>query len=195
MSRIDLPSLLITTSRRTSNRVRSFARDLSSVIPGSERFNRGGMSVTELTSRIRQSGAQAALVISIWRGNPGELIILSPEGVELFKLRLESALLRREIDSSNKGKVGNLQCVGVKSGSSDYVLDLARCIAELLSLKVEEYSNPAESRTEKNWSLLWLEDVPDEKILWTHYNTKDLSEIGPRIRVSSVRRYSENGPE
>jgi len=195
LSRIDLPGLLITTSRRTSNRVRSFARDLSSVIPGSERFNRGGMGITELASRIRQSGAQAAFIISIWRGNPGELIILSPEGTELFKLRLESALLRREIDSSNKGKVGNLQCVGVKTGSSDRVLDLARGFAELLSLNVEEYSSPAESRTEKNWSLLWFEDVPDEKILWTHYNTKDLSEIGPRIRVSSVRRYSENEPE
>jgi len=190
-----LPSLLITTSRRTSNRVRSFARDLSSVIPGSERFNRGGMGITELTSRIRQSGAQAALIISIWRGNPGELTILSPDGVELFILRLESALLRREIDSSNKGKVGNLQCVGVKTGSSDRVLDLARGFADLLSLSVEEYSSPTEARTEKNWSLLWFEDIPEEKILWTHYNTKDLSETGPRIRVSSVRRHSENGPE
>jgi U3 small nucleolar ribonucleoprotein protein IMP4 len=189
-----LPGLLITTSRRTSNRVRSFVRDLSSVLPGSERFNRGGMGITELASRIRQSGAQAALVISIWRGNPGELTILSPEGIEIFKLKLESALLRREIDSSNKGKVGNLQCVGVKTGSSERVLCLARGFAELLSLNVEEYSNPTESRTEKNRSLLWFEDIPDEKILWTHYNTKDLSEIGPRIRVSSVWRYSENGP-
>ena len=67
-----MPSLLITTSRRTSNRVRSFSRDLWSVLPGTERFNRGGMGLTELVSRIHNSGAQAALVISIWRGNPGE---------------------------------------------------------------------------------------------------------------------------
>ena len=183
-----MPCLLITTSRRTSNRVRSFARDLSSVIPGSERFNRGGMGITELASRIRQSGAQAALIISIWKGNPGELTILSQEGVEILKLRLESALLRREIDPSNKGKVGEIRCVGVRIGSSNRVWDFARAFAELLSLNIEEYSSPTDSHTEKNRSLLWVEDAPSEKILWTHYNTKDLSEIGPRIRVSSIRR-------
>ena len=190
-----MPSLLITTSRRTSNRVRTFARDLSSVLPGTERFNRGGMGLSELTSRIRQSGAQAALIISIWRGNPGEVTVLSSEGEEVLKLRLESALLRREIDSTNKGRVGTIQGVGVKIGSSDYVWALARNFAELMSLNIEEYSDPVESRTEKNRALIWFEDAPSGKILWTHYNTKDLIEIGPRIRVSSVRRLGDNGPE
>ena len=190
-----MPSLLITTSRRTSNRVRTFARDLWSVLPGTERFNRGGMGITELTSRIRQSGAQAALIISIWRGNPGELTILSPEGDELFKLRLESALLRREIDASNKGKVGTIQGVGVKIGSSTHVWDLAKGFAELLSVNIDELSEPAEKRTEKNRALLWFEDAPSGKIHWTHYNTKDLTEIGPRIRVASVRRLGDNDSE
>jgi tRNA threonylcarbamoyladenosine modification (KEOPS) complex Pcc1 subunit len=146
------------------------------------------MGLTELTSRIRQSGAQAALIISIWRGNPGELTVLSPQGDEIIKLRLESALLRREIDSSNKGRVGTIEGVGVKSGSSERVWNLARDFATLLSLNIKDYSDPAESRTERNRALLWFEDAPSEKILWTQYNTKDLSEIGPRIRVSSVRR-------
>ncbi len=190
-----MPKLLITTSRRTSNRVRSFARDLWSVLAGSERFNRGGMGLTELASRIRQSGAHAALIISIWRGNPGELTILSPQGDELVKLRLESALLRREIDSSNKGRVGAIEGVGVKIGSSDRARDLARDFATLLSLNIKEYSDPAESRSDKKKVLLWFEDAASEKILWTHYNTNDLTEIGPRIRVSSVKRLSENESE
>jgi rRNA maturation protein Rpf1 len=153
------------------------------------------MGLTELISRIRQSGAQGALIISIWRGNPGELTILSSAGDELFKLRLESALLRREIDPSNKSRVGTIEGVGVKIGSSTGVWDLARGFAELLSVTIEEYSSPAETRTEKNRALLWFEDVKSDKILWTHYNTKDLVEIGPRIRVSSVRRPSENESE
>ncbi|MHA1422160.1 MAG: hypothetical protein ACTSW8_07780 [Candidatus Thorarchaeota archaeon] len=190
-----MPSLLITTTRRTSNRVRSFARDLTAVLPGTERFNRGGMGLTELASRIRQSGAQAALVISIWRGNPGELSIISLEGKEILKLRLESALLRREIDPSNKGRVGSIEGVAVKIGSSTRVWDLARTFAELLSLNVEELSHSVERRTEKNRALLWFEDASDEKILWTFYNTKDLSELGPRIRVSSVRRSTKDDSE
>jgi rRNA maturation protein Rpf1 len=153
------------------------------------------MGLTELASRIKQSGARAALIISIWRGNPGELTILSSEGKEILKLRLESALLRREIDASNKGRVGTIEGVGVKIGSSTRVWDLARFFAELLSLNIDELSNPAERRTEKNRALLWFEDASSEKILWTFYNTKDLSEFGPRIRVSSIRRSNEDDSE
>ena len=153
------------------------------------------MGLPELASRIRQSSAQAALIISIWKGNPGELTILSSQGKELLKLRLESALLRREIDSSNKGRVGSIEGVGVKTGSSSYVWDLARSLAEIMSLNIEELDNPTEKHTEKNRALLWFEDAPSGKILWTHYNTKDLAEIGPRIRVNSVRRLNEDDPE
>jgi rRNA maturation protein Rpf1 len=190
-----VPSLLITTSRRTSNRVRSFARDLSTVLPGTERFNRGGMGIAELTSRIRQSGAQAALIISIWRGNPGEITILSSTGHEIFKLRLEMALLRREIDPANKGRVGTIEGVAIKIGSSSIVYDLARSLAELLSLNIEELSGPKERQTEKNRALLWFEDDSSGKILWTFYNTKDLSEIGPRIRIGSFRRLNNDSSE
>ena len=153
------------------------------------------MGLTELTSRIRQSGAQAALIISIWRGNPGELTILSSEGKEIIKLRLESALLRREIDASNKGRVGTIEGIAVKIGSSTRVWELARFFAELLSLNIDELSDPAEKQTEKNRALLWFEDAISEKILWTFYNTKDLSELGPRIRVSSVRSSNEDDSE
>ncbi|MFW9844671.1 MAG: hypothetical protein ACFFEV_08850, partial [Candidatus Thorarchaeota archaeon] len=155
----------------------------------------GGMGLTELASRIRQSGAQAALIISIWKGNPGEITLLSSQAKELLKLRLESALLRREIDTSNKGRVGTIEGVGVKIGSSSHVWDLARRFAEMMSLNIEELSDPAERQTEKNRALLWFEDAPSGKILWTHYNTKDLAEIGPRIRVSSVRWYGEDDSE
>jgi len=153
------------------------------------------MGITELTSRIRQSGAQAALVISIWKGNPGEITILSSKGQELFKLRLEMALLRREIDPTNKGRVGSIEGVGVKIGSSTIVWELARSLAELMSLNIEELSEPSERQTDKNHSLLWFENELSGKILWTHYNTKDLSEIGPRIRVSSFRSLMYNGSE
>jgi len=153
------------------------------------------MGLAELTSRIRQSGAQAALVISIWKGNPGEVTILSSTGRELFKLRLEMALLRREIDSANKGRVGAIEGIGVKIGSSTIVWDLARSLAELMSLNIEELSEPSERQSDKNHSLLWFENATSEKILWTHYNTKDLSEIGPRIRVSSFRRLMHSDSE
>ena len=47
-----MPSVLITTSRKTSNRVRTFVRDLWATIPDSERFNRGGLGLKELAARM-----------------------------------------------------------------------------------------------------------------------------------------------
>jgi hypothetical protein len=62
-------------------------------------------------------------------------------------------------------------------------------------LNIEEYSDPKESQTPKNWSLLWFEESPGEKVLWTHFNTNDLIEIGPRMRVSSIKRLVKDESE
>lgn len=189
---MDLPSLLITTSRRTSNRVRSFAHDLWSVLPGTERFNRGSMSVEELVSRIRQSGAKAALVISIWKGNPGELILLSTSGDELLKIRLDSAVLRRETNPHFKSRIEGLESVCTKSGCSPKVMMLAQDLASLLEVPFQSYNLPEDFRNDTNRIAIWFDDAPAGKILWTHYSTKDAIEIGPRIRVSTIWRGTEN---
>ena len=190
-----MPSLLITTSRRTSNRVRSFARDLWSVLPGTERFNRGSMSVEELVSRIRQSGAKAALVISIWKGNPGELILLSTNGNELLKIRLDSALLRRETNPTFRNRIEGIDCICVKSGSSTKVMNIAQDFASLLEIPLQDHQTPSDLLNKTNRSALWFDDAPAGKILWTHYATKDAAEIGPRIKISTVWRGTENESE
>lgn len=186
-----MPSLLITTSRRTSNRVRSFVRDLWSVLPGTERFNRGSMSIEELISRIRQSGAKAALIISIWKGNPRELILLSPDGNEFLKIKIESALLRRETNPTFKSRLNGIEGVWLKSGSSVNVMKIAKDFASILDIPLNEYQTPLTLQTETNKTALWFE-ASEGKILWTHYATKDLIEIGPRIRISSIWRNTEN---
>ena len=186
--RIILPSLLITTSRKTSNRVRSFARDLWTVLPGTERFNRGGMGLTELAARVGQSGANAALVISMWKGNPSLLIFTTSTGNEVVTIKMESAKLKREVNpTTNTRFIGNAG-VFIKSGSSDITRELGEILASFLNIEMLEIAQPEDVQVEKNWSLIWLEDMPSGKILWTHYHSRTGVEIGPRIRVVSIRR-------
>jgi U3 small nucleolar ribonucleoprotein protein IMP4 len=185
-----LTSLLLTTSRKTSNRVRSFVRDLSSVLPNLERFNRGGMGLPELVARINQNDARAAIVVSIWRGNPGQMTVLSPKGEETINIRLESVLLRREVNPSRPARTGRIANVLVKSGSRPQVKALAEDIATLLNLDLSEREDPHEYPSDASYSFAWLEDSGSGKILWTHYTTLDGAEIGPRIRISAVRRKS-----
>lgn len=183
-----LPSLLITTSRKTSNRVRSFARDLWTVLPGTERFNRGGMGLTELASRVGQSGANAALVISMWKGNPSLLIFTTSTGNEVVTIKMESAKLKREVNPTMNTRFIGTAGVFIKSGSSDKTRDLGEVLASFLNVKMLEIADPGDVQVKENWSLIWLEDMPAGKILWTHYHSKTGIEIGPRIRVTSIRR-------
>lgn len=183
-----MPSLLITTSRKTSNRVRSFARDLWIVLPGTERFNRGGMGLTELAARVGQSGANAALVISMWKGNPSLLVFITSTGNEVVTIKMESAKLRREVNPIKNTKIIRTAGVFVKSGSSEKTRDLGAVLSTFLNIEMLEIADPDDVQVEKNWSLIWLEDMPSGKILWTHFLSRDGIEIGPRIRVTSIRR-------
>jgi len=183
-----LPSLLLTTSRKTSNRVRTFVRDLCSVLPGVERFNRGGMGLSELTARITQSGAKAAIIISIWKGNPGEMTILSPTGQEVINIRLDTVHLRREVSSATSTRTVRAGSVAIKSESSENAKALAKDIASLLNLDLSEQLNPNGALAEDNQSFIWLEDDDSGRILWTHYDAHNGLEIGPRILVSTFRR-------
>ncbi len=168
--------------------MRAFARDLSSVLPGVERFNRGGMGLPELVARINQNGAKAAIVISLWRGNPGEMTILSSKGEEIINIRLESALLRREVNPTGPTRISRVDSVVIKTGSSPSVIALAEDISSLLNVELSEHVDPHDALTDETQSFIWLEDGNSGKIFWTHYNTINGIEVGPRIRVSSVRR-------
>ncbi|TFG15533.1 hypothetical protein EU537_00500 [Candidatus Thorarchaeota archaeon] len=184
-----MASVLLTTSRRTSDRVRSFVRDLAHSIPDSVRFNRGSMNMVQLQARIKQVEANAAIIVSMFRGNPGELSFIDDSGGEILNIRMESAALRREVspDSSTK----NISCLGVavKEDSSKHTLGLAKELADLFNVQFQLIASPYDVTTNHSrHSFLWFEDLNKGKILWTHYVTDRHTEIGPRIRISSLRR-------
>jgi rRNA maturation protein Rpf1 len=168
--------------------VRSFAHDLWTVLPGTERFNRGGMGLTELAARVMQSGANAALVISMWKGNPRLLVFTTSTGLDAFTIKIESAKLRREVNPTKNTRLIGLSGVFIKSGSSEQTRELGVVLASFLNIELQEITDPRNAQVEANWSLIWLEDLPSEKILWTHYHSGNGIEIGPRIRVTSIRR-------
>ncbi len=146
------------------------------------------MGLSQLAARVGQSGAKAALVVSMWKGNPGILSFLSSSGVELVTVKVESAKLRREVNPTKKNRVIGTAGVFIGSESSGKTRELGEILASLLDVEICEVPTPEDAQVEDNWSLIWLEDHPSGKILWTHYHSTDRIEIGPRIRVSSIRR-------
>ncbi|MHA2353284.1 MAG: hypothetical protein ACXABX_09215 [Candidatus Thorarchaeota archaeon] len=146
------------------------------------------MGLTELAARVGQSGAKAALVISMWKGNPGILSFTSSSGEELATIKMESAKLRREVNPTKKNRIVGTAGVFIESGSSTETCELGEVLASFLNVEIFEVTNPEDAQVEENWSLIWLKDLPSGKILWTHYLSTNRIEIGPRIRVTSIRR-------
>ena len=101
---------------------------------------------------------------------------------------MESAKLKREVNPTKNSRFIGTAGVFIKSGSSDITRELGEILSSFLNVEMLERADPEDVQVENNWSLIWLEDMPSGKILWTHYHSRKGIEIGPRIRVISIRR-------
>jgi hypothetical protein len=159
---------------------------MSTILPGSQRFNRGSMNQAELVGRIVQSNAKAALIVSMFKGNPRDLKIILPDGSCRLTVRIESATLRREI-SPESPRVKGLRNVFIQSDSKNSTKSLARSIAELLDAPVSLLASmPPPEPAANGLAIMWFETEESGRTLWTHFHALDGTEIGPRIRVVSI---------
>jgi hypothetical protein len=123
----------------------------------------------------------------MWKGNPSILSITSSTEEELASIKIEMAMLRREVNTT-KRRINRVTGIFVESNSSEKTLSLGEILASNLDLELVEVPHIDTTTHEPGQSLIWLQDAPSGKILWTHYHTTDGAEIGPRIRVTSFRK-------
>ncbi len=147
------------------------------------------MSIEELRSRVNQSGARSALVVSIWKGNPRTIRFISPTADDELELKIESAVLRREV-SDNKGpRIHSTFGVTVEENCSSNAHELASILASTLSVDMINEPHPiALGKAGSGMVEIRVTDLRGGKLLWTFYHTHDGSEIGPRIRIVELRR-------
>ncbi len=100
--------IIVTTSHRPSQRARSFAKDLASVLPNAIRINRGKMTLTDLYYEAYTRGAERVVIIGLKKGNPAILRVyrlgaLPEEGLQqLATITLAGVKLRRETPGSQR---------------------------------------------------------------------------------------------
>ena len=87
--------VIVTTSRRPNNRVRSLVKELCLTLPKAVKLNRGHLSMGELAREAMILGAERVLIVSSRKGNPGIIRIYSVEPKE--------ALLRNIVSFKVKG--------------------------------------------------------------------------------------------
>lgn len=63
--------IALTTCRKPSRNLRTFARNLSNSIPNVVRFNRGKISIKELIDKLKELGSDRLILLYRKNGNPG----------------------------------------------------------------------------------------------------------------------------
>jgi len=100
--------IIVTTSHRPSQRARSFAKELASVLPYAIKLNRGKMTLQDLYYEAYAYGAERVIVIGVKKGNPGVLRAYEPGEPPEEELHLVSTItlagvrLRRETPGSQR---------------------------------------------------------------------------------------------
>jgi len=146
------------------------------------------MSVSELISRINQSHARAAFVITTFKGNPGDLQILTPDGSTPYEVRMESAALRREVSSDFKQRINNLVTIAAFANCGEETMKFSEYWASLMGFNLSIVGSLDELVTGSTGHAFALFRDSGGKVHWSFHHAQDGVEIGPRIRILGFRR-------
>lgn len=116
--------MLITTSRRPSRRTRTLAKELSRVVPGSIKINRGKMSLNDIKMFMIKKGFSKLLIIETRKGNPSilQFLTFSDKGfTRNLIIKLNKTILQR--DKGQKMKIAYILGVKAENINSD-LLDI-----------------------------------------------------------------------
>ena len=123
--------ILITTSHRPSQRVRSFVKELSTVLPSSIKFSRGKATLQDLYYEAQVAGVKRVIIVSTRKGNPQSLSIYEPlpppelRLSQLLSISLIGVRLRRETQNSvEKTTQSSSLCISVPSSAPIEVYSL-----------------------------------------------------------------------
>ena len=104
-----------------------------------------------------------------------------------MEVRMESAKLRREVTSLRNPKMHTIHSITVQSGAGEQTRRIAEMLSDLLDAPTAESMEiVAVGSKGTNEVVVWLQDFPPGKTIWTHDHAKDGLEIGPRMRITSV---------
>ncbi len=141
--------IIVTTSHRPSQRARSFAKDLASVLPMAVKINRGKATLQDLYYEAYARGAERVIIVGLKKGNPGVLRVYKPgalpqEGLQLVStISLRGVRLRRETPGSQRVfgvRSLGLDASGVSSEEAARVVDvLAKSLLARIILDRDEW--------------------------------------------------------
>lgn len=126
--------IAIGTTRKPTQRVRSFIKELTRVIPGSIRLTRGKQGFTEFCEAASDAGATRLLLVGAFHGSPGRIGFLNYSG-DIWEFYpptviIKSIQLLREVQNTSARNIKKL----VVLPDSSYDAKKAILLAEALNV-------------------------------------------------------------
>lgn len=175
--------ILITTSHRPSPRVRSFIKDLVSILPGATKMNRGHKTLAELAIEAFARGLNYVAIVSERGGNPSTISIYEITAESIFRpqllktadLVIQGVRLSRENPQSSRAY--SIKCLYVDSSKcvSDDCYYLADLVIKIFNRALCNNPDVVVKLEEEKYILV--------KFANAHGNT-----IGPLIRLVRILR-------
>jgi rRNA maturation protein Rpf1 len=181
-------TLLITTSREPTRRIRTLSHDLNRVIPGSQQINRGKLNHEGVIEEALALGLDRAMFLERWKGAPGkiELHLLRPNDRVYYPvIYLSSVTLQAEIRGNASIRAGLTASITTRDLLQ--LNHLAEALASFLQipLRINDDSSLSPSPAFPPLPPRLFFESRGSRITVTFKNKHD-AEIGPRLEIKKV---------
>ena len=182
-------NILLTTSRRPTNRIRSFCRELAGSLPDIVRINRGKLNLDGILEKTLEVDADRVVIVDRWKGGPGkiQLFLVKETSLESIPpiIYIQGIKLRREFEI--KTKPTRSFVITTPPKSSFHIEKIAGFLTHffnipVLSVKqtVSRYSTSMHVSTDTSG-----------RIVITFVLLPEFREVGPRISAAKVTYFDE----
>ena len=178
---------VLTTSRKPSQRTRSFIRDLVRVIPWSFHFTRGSCSLNDLANELAVLGINRILIIHEKKGNPSLVKFYKLDEGKLmerdYRLRIKGISLARELRRGRTVFTADSKLQVINQSQSDFGEQLYTMLS--LFFNFERKRELPRDTNMKGIAIIFA-DTKEGLIILDFQQIESKDMIGPRISISDV---------
>lgn len=178
---------VLTTSRKPSQRTRSFVRDLVRVIPWSFHFTRGSCSLNDLADELAVLGINRMLILHEKKGNPSLIkfykLIDGKLSERDYRVRIKGISLARELNRGRSVFTAESKYRVINKCKSDFGEQLYAMLSLFFNF---ERSRELIKEPNLKGIAIFFSDSKEDLIKLDFQQIESGEMIGPRITISDV---------
>ena len=177
-------NILLTTSRRPTNRIRSFCRELAGSLPDIVRINRGKLNLDGIVEKALEVDADRVVVVDRWKGGPGKIQFFLVKEITLTPvppiIYVRGIKLRREFEI--KTRPTRSFVITTSAENSFHVEKVAEFLARFFNISML----PIQQAASRYSASMHISTNALSRTIITFVLLPEFKEIGPRISAARL---------